>query len=135
MHHPTWKKDLLSSVVIFIAGALLLSLSLVSSGCTTTNAQKGAVVGGLGGMAGSALGKGDRKTTAITGAAGAALGYVIGNEIDKKTPTQDPTQQAPMSASQPRTDCTKVIVRTTKNGQTVETVEERCEAVKTTTTY
>jgi len=118
MHNsnPTWKKDLISSIVICIVGALLLSLSLVSSGCTT-------------------LGKGDRKTTAITGAAGAALGYIIGNEMDKKTQTQDPTQQAPMSASQPRTDCTKVIVRTTKNGQTVETVEERCEAVKTTTTY
>jgi uncharacterized protein YcfJ len=98
-------------------------------GCTA--AQQGATLGGLGGMAGSALGKGDRKTTAIIGGIGAATGYMIGNEIDKSRQSQ----QSQQYQSQPRTNCRKVVTRRVIDGAMTETIEEICEGQKTTNTY
>ena len=116
-------------IVVFLMG-------LFFTGCVSSNAQKGAVLGGLGGMAGSALGKGDRKTTALTGAAGAVAGYLIGNEIDKNEQRQyNQNRYIAPSNNQPVTECEKIVVRTMENGKWVETIEERCHGRKTTNTY
>lgn len=71
---------------------LMVIMCLFLTGCVMSSAQKGAGIGGLAGMAGSALGKGDRRTTAIYGAAGALLGYIIGNEMDKNDSSQNREQ-------------------------------------------
>lgn len=68
-------------------GVVLICLSAITVGCTTTKAQKGAGVGAVGGsLAGLAIGSmtGSAGAGAAIGAvAGTALGYVIGNEMDK----------------------------------------------------
>ena len=125
-------------------------LSLTSCVQTMSGAQKGAGIGALSGMAGSALGKGDRNTTLLLGGAGAILGYMLGNEIDKNNHIppayqsnryQQPQRHTSMYGGQqqgynePRTDCQKVTVRNWVNGQLVETIEERCEGRKTTYRY
>jgi len=106
---------------------IILIMFVFLTGCTAS--QQGALLGGLTGMAGSAVGKGDRKTTAIAGAVGAATGYMIGNEIDKQnTP-------ASVNTNNGQTDCEKVVIRKTVNGITTETIEEVCKGNKTLNTY
>jgi uncharacterized protein YcfJ len=117
----------MKNLIIFL---IVMMFGFGMMGCTA--AQQGATLGGLGGMAGSALGKGDRKTTAIIGGIGAAAGYMIGNEIDKQNQSQQSYQQ---STSTPRTDCRKVVTRRVIDGVMTETVEEICEGQKTTQTY
>lgn len=109
--------------------SFILVLLIFLTGCTA--AQQGATLGGLGGMAGSALGKGDRSTTAIVGGIGAAAGYMLGNEIDKQNQSQIKAGQT----GTPRTDCRKIVTRKTVNGEMIETIEEVCEGKKTTRTY
>ncbi|MCB1494519.1 MAG: hypothetical protein KDJ86_01935 [Bauldia sp.] len=60
-----------------LALALMMSAAALS-GCTTTRAERGAVIGGAGGAAVGALATGTLGGAAIGGAAGAAAGYVIG---------------------------------------------------------
>lgn len=67
---------------------ILVTCLFIFSGCVSNNAQRGAVIGGLGGMAGSALGKGDRTTTAVIGGIAAVTGYIVGNELDKQQQRQ-----------------------------------------------
>jgi len=68
-------------------GIIVVCLSMIMVGCTTTKAQKGAGVGAVGGsLAGLAIGSmtGSAGAGAAIGAiAGTALGYVVGNEMDK----------------------------------------------------
>jgi len=71
---------------------LLIVCIFLFTGCVASNAQKGAGIGGLAGMAGSALGKGDRKTTMLLGLGGSVLGYLIGNEVDKSGHSNTPTE-------------------------------------------
>ena len=67
---------------------LVVCLSIMTVGCVTTDAQKGAGIGAVGGsLAGLAIGSltGSAGAGAAIGAvAGTALGYVIGNEKDKE---------------------------------------------------
>jgi hypothetical protein len=112
---------------------IIICITLFFTGCITSNAQKGAILGGLSGMAGSALGKGDRRTTVLYGTGGTLIGYLIGNEIDKNKQMQ--YNQLYNNYNQPVTECEKIVVRTMKNGQWVETIEERCHGRKTTNTY
>jgi uncharacterized protein YcfJ len=119
------KKNIIIVILLFFVAIL--------SGCTA--AQQGSVLGGLGGMAGSAIGKGDRKTTAISGAAGAAVGYMIGNEIDKQGAQVSTYETEPYYSPTQKTDCRKIVTRKTKDGVTTETIEEVCEGRKTTSTY
>jgi uncharacterized protein YcfJ len=119
----------MKNLIIFL---IVMMFGFGMMGCTA--AQQGATLGGLGGMAGSALGKGDRKTTAIIGGIGAATGYMIGNEIDKQNQSQQ-SQIQQQSTSQPRTNCRKVVTRRVIDGVMTETVEEICEGQKTTNTY
>ena len=109
---------------------LIIVVGLFLSSCTA--AQKGAGIGGLAGMAGSAIGKGDRKTTAIAGGIGAVVGYLIGNEVDKSQPQQ---HIQPQQSGSPRTDCRKIVTRRTVGGVTTETIQEDCTGQKTTQTY
>ena len=66
----------------------MVCLSIMTVGCVTTDAQKGAGIGAVGGsLAGLAIGSltGSAGAGAAIGAvAGTALGYVIGNEKDKE---------------------------------------------------
>jgi uncharacterized protein YcfJ len=117
----------MKNLIIFL---IVMMFGFGMMGCTA--AQQGATLGGLGGMAGSALGKGDRSTTAIIGGVGAVTGYMIGNEIDKSRQSQ---QYQPQQQSQPRTNCRKVVTRRIIDGVMTETVEEICEGQKTTNTY
>jgi outer membrane lipoprotein SlyB len=117
-------KNLITFLIIMMFGFGFMS-------CTA--AQQGATLGGLGGMAGSALGKGDRSTTAIIGGVGAVTGYMIGNEIDKQRQSQQ--QSTYQQSQQPRTDCRKVVTRRVIDGVMTETIEEICEGQKTTHTY
>jgi len=88
--------------------SLILICMFFLTGCVATNAQKSAGIGSLAGMAGSALGKGDRNTTLLLGGAGAILGYMIGNEMDKniyQQPRNNSYHQQPRNNSyhqQPR---------------------------------
>ena len=112
----------------------LIICIFVTIGCVSNRAQQGAVLGGLTGMAGSALGKGDRETTAIAGGIGAVTGYIIGNEMDKNA--QKKVETPRKVSDNERTECTKVIVRKVgPNGKVTETIEERCEGRKITNTY
>ena len=74
-------------------GIILISLSVITVGCLTTEAQKGTAVGAAGGsLAGLAIGSltGSSGTGAAIGAVtGAALGYVVGNEKDKEQAKKD----------------------------------------------
>jgi outer membrane lipoprotein SlyB len=110
--------------------SLMLVLLMFLTGCTA--AQQGATLGGLGGMAGSAVGKGDRSTTAIAGGIGAAAGYMLGNEIDKQNRSHI---EAAGQTTTPRTDCRKIVTRKTVNGEMIETIEEVCEGKKSTAAY
>lgn len=67
----------------------LIAALLLSAGCaSTSDAQKGTVLGaGLGALAGQAIG-GDTSATLIGAAVGAGVGYVIGNERDKEKARQ-----------------------------------------------
>lgn len=114
---------------------MVVILCLFTIGCVSSNAQKGAVLGGLGGMAGSALGKGDRSTTAIIGGVGAVTGYLIGNEMDKANNRQNQHVTPAYNNNNQQTNCRKVTKRTYENGQVVETIEEICEGRKVTDTY
>ncbi len=119
----------MKNLIIFL---VVMMFGFGMMGCTA--AQQGAGLGGLAGMAGSALGKGDRKTTAIIGGIGAATGYMIGNEIDKQNQSQQHTPPTYQQTT-PRTDCRKVITRRVIDGIMTETIEEICEGQKTTQTY
>ena len=122
---------------------MTIVISFISMGCMASNAQRGAALGGIGGMAGSLIGKGDRRTTALYGAGGAALGYFIGNEMDKNNTTHT-TQYSRVPNSDgyysdqsptPRTECRKIITRRIENGKTIEIVEERCDGRKVEYSY
>ena len=83
---------------VLTIGIILVCVGVITAGCMTTSAQKGAVMGGAGGsLAGLAIGSltGSSGTGAAIGAvAGTALGYVVGNEKDK--------EQAKMEAERDR---------------------------------
>lgn len=72
---------------------LLLTL-LVFSGCQSSSGTDALVGGGIGALAGQAIG-GDTGSTLIGAAVGSGIGYVIGNEKDKK-------RASAMSQSQPQ---------------------------------
>lgn len=112
---------------------MITIIGIFLSSCTA--AQQGAVLGGLGGAAGSAFGKGDRKTTAIIGGVGAATGYMIGNEMDKKKNQSQNNHQYQSAPGSPRTDCRKVVTRRIIDGAVTESMEEVCEGQKSTQTY
>jgi len=70
--------------ITMIVGVVIVSLgSLFVAGCES-DAQTGAVVGGLlGAGAGQAIGR-DTELTLIGAGIGAGAGYIIGNESDKR---------------------------------------------------
>ena len=101
-----------------VAGAALLAVGLMLTGCATSNEAGGgpssaAKTGGLGALAGAGLGaiighqSGDAGKGALIGAAaGGAGGYILGNEKDKEQMQADlqATQaQAAQAASQANT--------------------------------
>ena len=73
---------------ILTFGIIVIFVSVITVGCMTTKAQKGAGLGAAGGsLAGLAIGSltGSAGAGAAIGAvAGTAVGYVVGNEMDKK---------------------------------------------------
>jgi len=70
---------------------------MLTIGCMTTKAQKGATAGAVGGsLAGLAIGSvtgGSGTGAAIGAVAGTALGYVIGNEKDKEEAKAEAEQE------------------------------------------
>jgi hypothetical protein len=62
---------------------LFLTLAAVAALAGCTNAEKGAVVGGLGGAAVGGLVTGDTAGAAVGGLIGAAGGYLIGKSADR----------------------------------------------------
>lgn len=118
-----------------ILSLILICMFIVMvSGCGTKS-QTGAVLGGLTGMAGSALGKGDRRTTAIIGGIGTAIGYAIGNELDKNDQQKEIGSYNNQNNTNKKTDCRKITKRVTVDGKTTETIEEVCEGNKTERIY
>lgn len=65
----------MKTMAIALAGLLAVS-SL--AGCTTTRAERGALIGGAGGAAVGALASGTAGGALIGGAVGATAGYVVG---------------------------------------------------------
>jgi hypothetical protein len=66
-----------------IAGIAILAFALSLTGCATQG-QGGALIGGgIGALAGQAIGR-DTQSTLIGAAVGTGIGYMIGNEKDKK---------------------------------------------------
>jgi outer membrane protein OmpA-like peptidoglycan-associated protein len=67
---------------------LFLSLALLAaalSGCGTSKAQRGAIIGGVAGAAaGAAVSEDDTQGAIIGGAAGAVIGGLIGDYLDKQ---------------------------------------------------
>lgn len=70
----------------FFSLILLAGLSLVSLGCKTSNAVKGAAIGGTaGGVIGGLISKNNTATGIIVGSAiGGSAGAIIGHEMDKQ---------------------------------------------------
>lgn len=69
--------------LVLIAMIVTMMMLLVSGGCES-EAQTGALMGGgIGALAGQAIG-GNTESTLIGTAVGSGVGYVIGNESDKK---------------------------------------------------
>lgn len=141
---------------------ILFFVMIFLTGCVSTKGQGGAFIGGLAGMAGSALGKGNRPTTIILGSAGAILGYMIGNEMDKEDHMQKDTiyvenmqtdsyqnndnyyqsnnnyyqRNSNYQRNNDITDCRKITTRLTDEmGRTSETIEEICEGNRIERTY
>jgi len=118
---------------------LVLVFCMFMVGCVSS-AQNGALLGGLGGMAGSALGKGDVRTTLLIGAAGTAVGYMLGNEMDKQRQqsqsyhvppainyTPSASHSVPMNYTPNYNICRKVTKRFLRDGCMVTTIEDICE--------
>ena len=92
--------------VVTLALGLLLTAGLI--GCAT-DAQTGALVGGVGGAAiGQAVG-GDTGSTLIGAGVGGAVGYGVGNESDKAKAAQEREELRQMSS-------THVVYVTNSNG-------------------
>jgi surface antigen len=134
--------------MMFIALALLPLLS--TSGCVTTNGQKGALGGAaVGAIAGQAIGH-NTGGTLIGAAVGSLFGYMVGNEMDKAdrarlnnayetSPSQQTTQWVnPDSGNQyavtPQPaykdnsgrDCREAEILTTIDGRAEKTVANAC---------
>jgi uncharacterized protein YcfJ len=63
---------------------LALALALLMPLAACTNAEKGAVIGGVGGAAlGTAAGGNDTRNAIVGGAVGAIAGALIGNAMDR----------------------------------------------------
>ncbi len=69
---------------------LIVTLAAVVALAGCTNAEKGAVVGGLGGAAVGGLVTGDTAGAAVGGLIGAAGGYLIGKTADGRCRYRDP---------------------------------------------
>lgn len=68
---------------------LLVTLAAVAMVAGCTNAEKGAVVGGLGGAAVGALVTGDAGGAAVGGLIGATGGYLLGKTADGRCRYRD----------------------------------------------
>lgn len=69
---------------------LMLGLALLIPLAACTNAEKGAVVGGLGGAAlGTAAGGNDTRNALIGGAVGAVAGALVGKAMDSNGNARD----------------------------------------------
>lgn len=78
------------------AWSVILALGLgamitFAGGCDSSGKTGGLVGGGIGALAGQAIG-GSTKSTLIGAGVGAGLGYIIGNEKDKKEAKQQQSQ-------------------------------------------
>ena len=69
---------------------LILAIALLTPLVACTNAEKGAVIGGVGGAAlGTAAGGNDTRNAIIGGAVGAVAGALIGNAMDEQGRRRD----------------------------------------------
>jgi outer membrane lipoprotein SlyB len=138
--------------LLLVVGTLFAFISCATVPQDRYNTQKGAAIGaGLGTLMGQAIG-GDTEATLLGAGIGTVVGAIAGNAIDQDYQAardaaainkrvvyiddQGRAVEAIPAQNNQQTNCRKVTKRHWDNGELIsETIEEVCEAEKTTGTY